>query len=146
MTKAIKQFLEADALRTQGEWLQENEAVFVPTKGQTPQCVLGYIAEGLYEPDATFIAAASRIAPEIRQLQSSLTIRTACYESANQRAEQLAETLKQVQDAFEQVCANLDELESMNDTSFVNDDEFAYHRQWVTEALAIAAPYRKGGA
>jgi hypothetical protein len=63
MTKAIKQFLEADALRTQGEW--END------RGQVHTAGLAMCDAKQKVADADFIAAASRIAPDIRAMQDA---------------------------------------------------------------------------
>lgn len=69
MTNNIKQFLEADVLRTQGE-------LVVSDMGNGNSMIMDtirdvgdrYVGETFYVEDANFIAAASRIAPDIRQL------------------------------------------------------------------------------
>lgn len=79
MSKNLKQFLEADALRTQGAWRRDALAGITAIAGHVADVSLSFNADN----DAAFIAAASRIAPDIRQLLA----------------------------AFEEVCEALDKVE-----------------------------------
>lgn len=116
MTENIKQFLETDALRTQGELVcLLTDEVFVgveddyadgqPFMSVAKMSIHSLIACSEAQDNANFIAAASRIAPEIRQLLS----------------------------AFEQVC------EALERYSLLPYGGNAH----AVMALAAAAPYRK---
>lgn len=137
MTDNMKQFLEADALRTQGEWIKgcyngqchkkhkhkgktgDDPCIYEYTLDESP-CVsiapnitlIGWDDYGtvLGDDDANFIAAASRIAPDIRQLLA----------------------------AFEQVC---DALESVDGHGLARTSPMREEQR--QQALTAAAPWRK---
>lgn len=123
----LRKFLEADALRTQGEWRATENKKFGwmdvshnkwCEKGETSTVVRVENYQEQQKENATFIAAASRIAPDIRQLLA----------------------------AFEQVCDALEyagfELEAVQERGAYTP-EFVQTK--LQDALTAAAPYRKGG-
>lgn len=113
MTQAIKQFLEADAKRTQGELvvtgMGNGHSMIMDTTSDTGD---RYVGETFHSEDANFIAAASRIAPEIRELLVAL----------------------------EQVCEALENIRLATQHDRGNYAIYVISK----EALAAAAPYRKG--
>lgn len=143
MTDNIKQFLEADALRTQGEPTvihRTNVNIGGRYFAQTGGYSSNVEGDNWHEDNAhnaLFIAAASRIAPEIKALQ----------------------------DAFEQVCALVVEAEKIIAGSITMQDEYTgkqeqesgytcdvylmpVEREWVAKCIPIlrnASPFRKTG-
>ena len=123
----IKEFLEADALRTQGVWesgvhpangnINIVKPIFFGNRGgKLPECEGSH----LYlksEPDARFIAAASLISEEIRAIQ----------------------------DAFEQVCAALDRIKTHAAATNNIIERKCKTYEICQKALALAAPFRKTG-
>lgn len=123
----LKAFLEADALRTQGEW----KSFGCDVSGKHFDI---YDEGGHSKENANFIAAASRIAPEIRAMQEELgrlAIDSDVWQSASNARDKIIE---QMQAALEQVC---EALEALRDDIW--DDKVC------DDALVAAAPYRKGG-
>lgn len=125
----IKAFLEADALRTQGEWHNNSRSGKTNVQAENGRLTAnagGYMdnmSDGKYhyenEANANFIAAASRIPDEIRAMQ----------------------------DALEQVCSlmhdHADTLESW--VHAVPERITKMMEKEMREKLAIAAPFRKIG-
>lgn len=136
MTQAIKQFLEADALRTQGEWRnvygEEPYADIQIMAGRNKIAKLWLDDAPVHDfnaeqsNNANFIAAASRIAPDIRAMQG----------------------------AFEQVCGVLSMLNKRQIATWYSNldgQNSGYYAGWddaeyaVRQALSLASPFRKTG-
>lgn len=135
MTDNIKAFLEADALRTQEEWtvgehvggysIDEcniGNASIAEIDNETVNDVLN----AKQKHNATFIAAASRIAPDIRNLQAENVRLKALKITGDAVLEE--ERYRKLLAAFELVC---EALESMSP-----------HYDFV-DVLSAAAPFRK---
>jgi len=114
----VARIAELDAKRTQGEWstgMRPNDDINPASVGCNHNGINRYAvamspryATNWINNDGDFIAAAPTMAKLIAQQaeiikrqQSSLVTRTACYESANQRAEQLAEIIKRYEGVME---------------------------------------------
>lgn len=101
MTQAIKAFLEADALRTQGEWTWRNPnlrsfgdahvdceaaekvAVCGQISAKTDWGYLGRCEPEQVEANAAFIAAASRIAPDLTKMVDDMRVAKEALEEIN---------------------------------------------------------------
>lgn len=123
MTKNIKQFLEADALRTQGEWwhdgfTSEMGVVGYKHESGTHLHVAQVFGDDKIDANTTFIAAASRIAPELRAWAAAF--------------EQVCEALDYIRDDFVEYWYG--EQGKSADLKSVSDAD---------KALTAAAPYRK---
>lgn len=123
MTDNIKQFLEADALRTQGEWViaadsGANVWTYVENT-HIANCQIE-VSPNTAWANSGFIAAASRIAPDIRNLLSAF--------------EQVCEALSRLGTIHEATLMDYEGMNAAGDSEDLRD---------VENALAAAAPYRK---
>lgn len=132
MAQAIKQFLESDAKRTQGEWFLTKYTNYSGYSVHPIEGGFGCIAERWEEgqkdtariqaimANGDFIAAASRIAPDIRQLLAAF--------------EQVCEALSRLGTIHEATLMDYEGMNAAGDSEDLRD---------VENALAAAAPYRK---
>lgn len=137
----IKTFLEADARRTQVEWEYTVDGAVFGGGYWITERNMGTKKD---KENNQFIAAASRIAPEIRnliaenkRLNTLLKIREAAYDMENKAGkeiERLSEQNAAMQDAFELV---FEVLGALRDD--ILDDRVC------DATLTAAAPYRKTG-
>lgn len=149
MTNNIKQFLEADVLRTQGE-------LVVSDMGNGNSMIMDtirdvgdrYVGETFYVEDANFIAAASRIAPDIRQLLAAFEQVCEVLEAINKRSYSHIEP-------YDDLFARFHPRKTLDIKRRVDGVETWFEGDWLTylwgeikrgrEALTAAAPYRKTG-
>lgn len=130
MTNNIKQFLEADALRTGGAW-ENDECVLYALGDQAIAEVRPNRGQDYH--NANFIAAASRIAPDIRNL-------LAAFEQVCDRLADSREAIASLPEDALGYCG--DEDSNGIPYKYPLQAELLYR---VDNALTAAAPWRKQG-
>lgn len=134
--QALQHFLDASGKRTPGEWDAHAEKVGYIDEIGVKCKNAGWSISQCFGPDkldnAHFIAASSRIAPELRALLEENERWNEKQTHWDNVVQEYDAQRKAMQDAFEQVCEALSKCQ----TYFPKDTEIAC-------ALSLAAPFRK---